>query len=248
MPGEFVVNKDAATKYGPVLSAMNAGSVQGFQNGGEVTQSTRSRALRLEFAHIADKIEMSMQDIVAMATKLEEVGQTSSKAYKELQRAQKTGEKVYGYTNLGVPMRGDINALLGNPTGAGAARGQVSAAVRQSGAGAAAGIIDILSQRGIVMDAAEQQRFANEFSRSFSDEIDKLPDEMLKDRNLTQPFRTAVQNAGRQISQEFSTTAMRIIDEESRNITTIVTESGQQHGGSGRAGVPRKLSGITSYF
>ena len=40
MPGEFVMNKKATQKYGPIISAMNEGTIQGFADAGMVRRST----------------------------------------------------------------------------------------------------------------------------------------------------------------------------------------------------------------
>ena len=40
MPGEFVMNKKATQKYGPIIAAMNEGTIQGFADAGMVKRST----------------------------------------------------------------------------------------------------------------------------------------------------------------------------------------------------------------
>ena len=40
MPGEFVMNKKATQKYGPIIAAMNEGTIQGFADAGMVRRST----------------------------------------------------------------------------------------------------------------------------------------------------------------------------------------------------------------
>jgi TP901 family phage tail tape measure protein len=259
-PGEFVMTKEATQQFGPVLQAMNAGAVQGFQQGGMAgSQSARSRALQLEFSHVMDRFELTIDDISNTMNKLADSGQKASGAYKELERVVKTGadpnrpgfykERAFGYGNLGVMLPGDINNLLGQRGGAGAARGNVSSAVRSMGAGTASGLIDLLAQKGTVLDPADEKKFADAFYRNFADEIDKLPDEMLKDSNLEQPFRAAATKAASEVNDKFVQTVRSTIDESAKEMTAIVTESGQVRKGSGRKPIRRGvLSGTTSFL
>lgn len=259
-PGEFVMTKQATEQFGPVLAAMNAGAVEGFQRGGSVgSQSGRSRALQLEFAHVMDRFELTIDEITGTMGKLADSGQKASGAYKELERVVKTGadpgrpgfykERAFGYGNLGVMLPGDINNLLGQRGGAGAARGNVSSAVRSMGAGTASGLIDLLAQKGTILDPADEKKFADAFYRNFADEIDRLPDEMLKDANLEQPFRAAATKAASEVNDKFVQTVRSTIDESAREMTAIVTESGQVRKGSGRKPIRRGvLSGATSFL
>ena len=245
-PGEFVMTKEATEKFAPVLAAMNAGSVQGFAEGGGVSQSGNIRAAALEFSHVAEKFELTDDQIRRLITELEEVGQTGSKAYRELTRVMNeapqriaTGgqrERVYGYSNVGVPLRGDINRGLGAE---GVSRSSVASAIRQSGAGSAAGIIDLLAQRGVVLDPDTERRFADTFYTAFSDGIDKLPDEIVKDANMTDPFKNAVRQAAQELGDDVGRMATSILDEEMTTISSVVTETGQAHGGTGRAAIKK---------
>lgn len=56
MPGEFVVNKKAAEKYGPVLSAMNAGTLKGYALGSEPT--ARTHLTSREAVSVSDALQI----------------------------------------------------------------------------------------------------------------------------------------------------------------------------------------------
>lgn len=53
-PGEFVVNKDAAEQFGPLLEAINSGKVKAYGIGGEVGRTVRT--------HLTDRRAMSLGD------------------------------------------------------------------------------------------------------------------------------------------------------------------------------------------
>jgi len=52
MPGEFVMNKKATQKYGPIIAAMNEGTIQGFAKAGPVRRST-------ERSHLTPQLPLS---------------------------------------------------------------------------------------------------------------------------------------------------------------------------------------------
>ena len=69
-PGESVVTKEATRKYGPMIQAMNAGTIAGF-NGGVVDAGTKqkvsqSEAAKLVFAHGQEKEELTAQQLATL--------------------------------------------------------------------------------------------------------------------------------------------------------------------------------------
>lgn len=245
-PGEFVVNKKAAQENGPILSAMNSGSISKYAEGTLPTpESPQSRALQMEFAHIGERRQLNTGEIESLLVKLVEQGKQNSKAYRELSRAQSTGENVYGFNNLGIPLRGDINAGLAAEEGV--PKGKFMGALSQSGHGTAAGLIDVFDQHGVI-DADQSRRFAEVFYREFHAEMNNLPNAVIRDSDMTQPFKLATQRAIDSIGGEFVEQATKIVTRESAGLSSIVTATGQTHGGVGRASVSPSVSGVTTAY
>ena len=249
MPGEFVVKKDAAEKYGSILSAMNKGTLKGYADG--TPPISQSRGSRIEYAHIADRVELTLEQVTSLLSKM---GTAASGAKTTLQQSaarMQTGQKtsgVFGYNNLGIPIRGDINAKMGDRTDAGGApKAEFLSALKSSGSGSAAGIIDIFQQRGII-SPEQSKEFGEAFYKEFSSEMAKLPTEVVRDADMTAPFHKAVKKAADGIGKEFSDTAMKIIREEEAAITSIVDKEGQLHGAGGRSPIKSKISGATTSY
>jgi hypothetical protein len=90
-PGEFVVNKSAASKHGAALRAINSGSVKGFVDGGSVGLGPSQLEMeRLVFAHAQAPIDLSADTLA----KLKAVAPDS----KYIQQAN----KAQGLSNFGV--------------------------------------------------------------------------------------------------------------------------------------------------
>jgi TP901 family phage tail tape measure protein len=62
-PGEFVMNKEATSKFGLILSAMNRGTIQGFQNGMEMGTAK---------GHIFSTVQSDMPGMYALIKRLQE--------------------------------------------------------------------------------------------------------------------------------------------------------------------------------
>lgn len=245
-PGEFVVNKKAAEKYGPTLEAMNSGKLKGFNEGGEAKER-QSRRYNLEYAHVEDRVILSMNQMEKMIADLEAVGRGNSKAAKILKEAVENQTAVYGYSNVGIPLRGDVNAEMGRPGGPGATKASFTKALTESGSGSAAGIIDILAQKGLI-DPDQMQEFGDTFYRTFSEQMSSLDKEFVVDADLSGPVRVAVERAAETLGTEVSQQAVQLIKEESSKITTIVSAKGQTHGGAGRASIAAEVSKATTSY
>lgn len=249
MPGEFVVNKKAAQQNSALLSAMNQGTLKGYAKG--TPPIPQSRAAAVEYAHIADRVELTLKQITSLLSKM---GTAASGAKTTLEQGAsrlKSGDSnsgVFGYNNLGVPLRGDVNSRMGDRSAPGGApKAEFLSALKSSGSGSAAGIIDIFQQRGVISPEQSKQ-FGEAFYKEFSSEMAKLPLEVVRDADMTAAFNKAVKKAADNIGKEFSDTAMKIIREEEAAITSIVDKEGQGHGAGGRKPIPSKISGATTSY
>ncbi len=99
-PGEFVVKKDKAKMFMPLLEAINNGKVPGFKKGGVVgpVGSNVETQYKTVFAHIGDSLVTTIQDI---ADKLAAAGKSIPKDMQEYIKAGLGGTKVRAYGGLG---------------------------------------------------------------------------------------------------------------------------------------------------
>lgn len=103
MPGEFVVNKKAADKYGPILDAMNAGNIKGYGEGTEKRYSTndpnirrQTGAFRAQQLFTAEEqiIRKSVQNFVLTQTQINALLQLEASHMKKNVDAL-TGKKIF---------------------------------------------------------------------------------------------------------------------------------------------------------
>ena len=72
MPGEFVVNKKAAQENGPILSAMNDGTIKGYEDGTQRTHITGARQTTASEA-LTGKTTQSLRNFLVIIEKVESV-------------------------------------------------------------------------------------------------------------------------------------------------------------------------------
>ena len=117
MPGEFVVNKKAAERFGPVLEAMNSGSIS------MLAQGTRGRSKQVglkgsyESAHFSGMTTMTRDEIISWAE-----NQSQAVRRKVMQMLNQVGQEIQDgfqvYNNQVVALSREVNSALGK-TGSG---------------------------------------------------------------------------------------------------------------------------------
>jgi TP901 family phage tail tape measure protein len=99
MPGEFVVNKPAAQKYGPILGAMNSGTIKGYSDGTtQRTHITGARSLTVSEA-LEGPTTQSLKTVLSIIEKVESaLGRSVS--------------SIAAVSNLIVEMPKEFNSLM----------------------------------------------------------------------------------------------------------------------------------------
>ncbi len=134
MPGEFVVNKEATQKYGPVLNAMNEGNIKGFAKGSRLSNNDPAiRALLQERSMPFTGIVGGIIDEIILAFDIQ--NEKIIKAMKQFDAAHitpevdpATGKKVFNPQNLVAASAVENNTLSMLTTlGRGGSKGNVVA-------------------------------------------------------------------------------------------------------------------------
>jgi len=106
MPGEFVMNKEATQKYGPVLASMNAGVIKGYAKGSDSSQ----------FAHIGSGQVTTVGALVSIMDSLPDAFTAGGQKFVKI-LAEKFGGalKAIILPSLGIMTSGSINRRMAKP-------------------------------------------------------------------------------------------------------------------------------------
>ena len=120
-PGESVITKEATQKYGPMIQAMNAGTIPGFNNGVvslmQQSQSTKMEQFQSQKALVAGHLGGGMMISVKeeLARVQANIGAFSSSYVEQLRRMDASGQQfVRVYTNLVALMSQELNEDIKN--------------------------------------------------------------------------------------------------------------------------------------
>ena len=89
MPGEFVVNKEATQKYGPIISAMNEGTIKGFKKG---SKSINVGGEDIDFSMLKQQTFNAL--LISLEGRLEDFSDVVRKAAIDLEKARPEVGKV----------------------------------------------------------------------------------------------------------------------------------------------------------
>lgn len=108
MPGEFVVNKEAAQKYGPVLGAMNSGKIKGYATGSD-------------WSHVGSGIQAlfannQWQDSGGQQVAMPRFAKENSAGYAVIEIKKLLGESVKLVRNFVFDFDSEFNRALDNGT------------------------------------------------------------------------------------------------------------------------------------
>ena len=96
MPGEFVVNKEATQKYGPISAAMNEGKIKGFSEG---SQSIGGEDFSLLKKPTFNRLQLSLgDDVSGLQDEIKKLAQEIRSAYERQKDSGVTGEKLRANT------------------------------------------------------------------------------------------------------------------------------------------------------